>query len=111
MKEGDVVVAKLSQADEGAKKRPVVVLREMPPYRDLLVCGISTQLQHSVQDFDEVIAPVDSDFDGSGLLKRSLIRLGFLAVVSRRKIAGSIGSISPGRHERLLRRLAEHLRS
>jgi hypothetical protein len=39
----------------------------------------------------------------------TLIRLGFLAVLPRRNIIGSIGSISPERHRRLLRRLSEYL--
>jgi hypothetical protein len=37
-------------------------LRAMPPYRDLLLCAVSTQLHHYVSGFDEIIAPEDSDF-------------------------------------------------
>jgi mRNA interferase MazF len=44
MKEGDVVLATIPQADTRVKNRPAVILREMPPYGDLLVCGISTHL-------------------------------------------------------------------
>ena len=50
---------------------------EMPPYHDLLVCGVSTQLHHYVKDFDEIIAPSDADFSLSGLLSVSVISLGF----------------------------------
>ena len=39
MKEGDVVLAVVPQFDEQTKNRPVIVLREMPRFRDLLVCG------------------------------------------------------------------------
>ena len=42
MKEGDVVITPVSQADGELKDRPAIFLREMPPYRDLLVCGVST---------------------------------------------------------------------
>jgi mRNA interferase MazF len=73
MREGDVVIAAVPQIDEQVKKRPVLLLREMPPYRDLLVCGITTQLQHRVPDFDDVISPQDADFRSSGLVARSLI--------------------------------------
>jgi mRNA interferase MazF len=45
MKEGDVLLATLRQADGALKDRPVVLLRRMPPFQDLLVCGVSTQLQ------------------------------------------------------------------
>jgi mRNA interferase MazF len=46
MKEGDVVLKPIPQADGGIKNRPAIVLREMPVYRDMLVCGVSTQLHH-----------------------------------------------------------------
>jgi mRNA interferase MazF len=109
MKEGDVVLTPIPQADGVIKNRPVVVLREMPLYRDLLVCGISTQLRQQAKDFDEVISPADMDFKSSGLLAESLIRLGFLAVLPRKNIAGAIGAISKERHERLLLTLADYL--
>lgn len=109
MREGDVALAVLPQVDERAKSRPVVVLREMPRYGDVLVCGISTRLQERVPSFDELISPEDTDFESSGLLASSLIRLGFLSVIPRRRIAGSIGAISPERHQRLIRTLCEYL--
>ncbi len=109
MKEGDVVLAPVPQADGRIKNRPVIILREMLPYHDLLVCGVSTQLHHYVKDFDEIISPSDTDFRLSGLLSVSLIRLGFLALLPRKNIAGSIGAISSERHERLLRRLSDYL--
>jgi mRNA interferase MazF len=109
MKEGDVALAVLPQVDQRAKSRPVVVLREMPLRRDVLVCGISTQLRQEIDGFDEIISPADLDFKGSGLLSASLIRLGFLAVLPRQRIAGSIGSISHDRHQRLLKALAQYL--
>ena len=109
MTEGDVVLAPLPQADGLAKNRPVILLRELPPYRDLLVCGISTQLHQYVRDFDDLISPSDTDFAASGLLSASVIRLGFLAVLPRRLIMGSIGSISPERHQRLLQTLSDYL--
>jgi len=111
MKEGDVGLAALPQADEQKKKRPIVVLRELPFAGDFLVCGVSTQLQQQVPSFDDLISPNDPDFKSSGLLTRSLIRLGFLSVLNRKEMAGAIGSISPERHRRLLRNLSDYLRS
>lgn len=108
MKEGDVVLATLVQADGTLKRRPALVLREMPPYRDVLVCGISTQLHHLVPDFDEVIETMDDDFDQSSLLRASLIRLGYLAVLPRNAIPGVIGTISRTRLRRLLKRLSTY---
>ena len=56
MQEGDVVITPISQADGELKDRPALFLREMPPYRDLLVCGVSTQLHQCVEGFDDYLA-------------------------------------------------------
>jgi mRNA interferase MazF len=109
MRPGSVVVVPLPQANGAVKNRPSIILREMPPFRDWLICGVSTQLRQAAKDFDELISPEDADFVLSGLREKSLIRLGFLVVAPRNKIAGSIGSISAERHKRLLQRLSEYL--
>jgi mRNA interferase MazF len=109
MTEGDVVLTPVPQADGTIKNRPAIFLREMPPFKDLLVCGISTQLRQEVKGFDELISSNDADFASSGLIRESVIRLGFLAVVSQSRIAGKIGSISTERHNRLLERLSLYL--
>ena len=104
-----MVILPLPQADGSVKNRPAIILREMPPFRDVLICGVSTQLRQAVKDFDEVISESDADYGTSGLRQDSLIRLGFLAVVPRSKIAGAIGSISQERHRRLLQKLSAYL--
>lgn len=109
IKEGDVVLTPLPQADGQVKNRPAVVLRVMPPHGDLLVCGVSTQLRHEVAGFDEIISQEDPDFASSGLKAASLIRLGFLAVLPVNSFLGSIGAIERTRYRRLLKRLTEHL--
>lgn len=109
MQEGDVILTPLPQADGRIKNRPALVLRQMPPFGDFLVCGISTQLHQRVNNFDEIITSDDNDFALSGLLADSLIRLGFLAVLPSSQIAGSIGKISPERHRRLLQTLSNYL--
>ena len=105
----EIVLVPLPQADGRVKIRPSLILREMLPYGDLLVCGISTQLRHFVPGFDEIISPSDQDFESSGLVAESVIRLGYLAVLPRSAIPGSIGSISPDRHDRLLKALSTYL--
>ena len=109
MNQGDIVLTPVPQADGVIKNRPAIFLREMPPYRDLLVCGVSTQLHQEVKGFDEVIDLSDGDFETTGLRAASLIRLGFLAVLPRSTIIGSIGSISSERHKRLLTKLSNYL--
>ena len=109
MTEGDVVVLPMPLSDGSVRNRPAIVLRDIPAFRDVLICGVSTQLHQRVTDFDEVIAEPDPDFADSGLRADSLIRLGFLQAVPRRVIAGRIGVISPERHRRLLQTLSDYL--
>ncbi len=110
MKERDVVLMPIAQADGQKKPRPVLLLREMPKYGDFLVCGISSQLQQNILNFDELIQLKDADFSDSGLVKPSVIRLSFLAIVRRAEVMGQLGTISPDRHQRLLSNLANYLR-
>ena len=108
--EGDIALASLPQADGFIKPRPALLLRRMPPFGDWLVCGISTQLHQRVADLDEIIAPSDLDFSGSGLKAASVIRLGFLATLPPQRFQGVMGSVSPERHLRLLQRLSDFLK-
>ena len=109
MNEADIVLTPLPQADGKLKNRPALILREFPPFGDFLVCGISTQVQQAVLGFDEVVSQTASDFPASGLIADSVIRLGFLAVLPRSKVLGSIGTVSSTRHARLLNNLSRHL--
>lgn len=109
MTEGDVILTAVPQANGQVRNRPAVVLREMPPFGDVLVCGISTQLQQEVVGFDEVLSATDADFAASGVRTTSLIRLGFLSVLPVNRVIGTIGAISPARRQRLLQNLADHL--
>lgn len=109
MKEGDVILTPLPQADGATKNRPALLLRQLPPFGDYLACGISTQLHQAVPEFDDIISRGDADFTDSGLLARSVIRLGFLAVLPSQRIVGAIGQVASDRHARLLRTLSHHL--
>ena len=109
MNEGDIVLVPLPQADGKVKNRPALVLRQLPPFQDLLCCGISTQLRREVRGFDELIDIRDADFTASGLRTTSLVRLGFLAVLPLQSVVGTLGLVSPSRHRKLLQRLADYL--
>ena len=110
MNEGDIALTPLAQANGAIKNRPAVVLRKMPPFGDLLVCSISSQVRQTAVGFDDIVEPFHPDYASSGLKKSSVIRLGFLAVLPSSHFSGSIGVISPERHKRLLTRLSEYLR-
>ena len=111
MKEGDVVLTPLPQADGRIKPRPCVALRRMPGFGDWLVCGISTQLHQEVAGFDDPILISHPDYVHSGLKASSLIRLGFLAVLPQRQFLGVIGTLAPERHRLLLERLSTYLKN
>jgi mRNA interferase MazF len=105
MKEGDIVILVMPQADGIQKKRPVLILKTMPKFNDFLVCGISSQLHQFVKGFDEMIEP-----DSTNRLKQtSIIRLGFLVVEPQRNIQAKMGSISEALRVQLLNRLADYL--
>ncbi len=109
MKEGDVIIVPMPQADGMVKNRPAIILpRDAAVSRCACVWREHATAQ-AARDFDEVISPSDADFDASGLQAESLIRLGFLVVLPPARIAGSIGSISSERRKRLLQRLSEYL--
>jgi mRNA interferase MazF len=109
MKEGDVILVPLPQADGQRKPRPAIILKIIPPFGDFLVCGVSTQLRQQVSGLDELILRTDKDFAESGLQMDSLIRVGFLAIYTQQQVMGDIGAISSERHHRLLRQLSEFL--
>ncbi len=109
MKAGDIVLAPLPQAVGAPKLRPALVLCQMPPYADLLLCGISSQLDQAVPGFDEVIQSSDKDFPSSCLRVTSVIRLGFLATRPATQLGGILGQIDSQRLSRLRRNLAVHL--
>ena len=111
MREADVALTPMPQADGQTKARPVVLLKQMPPFGDWLVCGISSQLHQEAAGFDEIIKLADTDFRHSGLKAASLIRLGFLAVLPAERLLGVLGSISQERHERILQRLGAFLQN
>jgi len=109
MNEGDVILTPLPQADGKTKNRPAIVLREMPPFGDILVCGIITQLHQFTPGFDELIQQDHDDFAASGIIRTSVIRLGYLAVLPSKNVLGSIGAVSPERHRGLLQNLSSYL--
>jgi mRNA interferase MazF len=111
MTAGDAALTPLPQADGRTKPRAVSLLRQMPPFGDWLVCGVSAQLHQEVAGFDETVAPAHADFRQSGLKVPSLIRLGFLTVLPSDRLLGALGSISAERHDRLVQRLGAFLQS
>jgi len=113
MKPGDVVLIRLPQATGGPPKlRPALVLALLPgPFQNVLICGISTQLEDLEPDWDEFMGPQEADFGASGLRRPSAIRLSYLYAADARELSGAIGRVDPQRLKRLRARLAGLLAS
>ncbi len=107
--EGEIVVARLPQADGAIKLRPVVLPRELPWFGDFLVCGVSSQLRQAIQGFDIVLEAGSEDFAETGLRVASVIRLAFLAVVPVADMTRRLGRIPSSTLETPRTNLAEHL--
>jgi mRNA interferase MazF len=101
MELGDVIITSFAQADGIKKYRPAIIVAVFPPFNDLLVSGVSTQVHQYVEGFDELILVNDEDFSRSGLQADSLIRMGYLVTISPRSVHGVIGAISQSRLDRL----------
>ena len=112
MSPGDVVLIPLTQfAGATPKLRPALVLALLPgAYQNLLLCGISTQLQQMQANWDELVQKGDADFTASGLHHESVIRLSYLYAADASELAGTIGTIEPARLQRLRQRLSDHFR-
>jgi mRNA interferase MazF len=74
------------------KLRPALVIGELPgKYGDWMISMISSQLDQTVEGFDETVLPSDDDFESSGLKDASVIRVGRLAVVDQSVLIGTMG--------------------
>ena len=108
MKASDIALTILPQ-DDRRKRRPVLILAQMPGFGDFLVCAISTQLHQFTKGFDLILEKDDSSFDETGLLENSLIRLSNLAVIPRQDIVGVIGKLEKAKFNFLITNLTVHL--
>jgi mRNA interferase MazF len=109
MKDGDICIHKVAQPDGTFKIRPVLLLKQMPPFGDWIVCAVSTQLRQEVKGFDFIIDDTNPGFMLSGLKGSSLIRLGFINTVDKKTIPGVIGEVSATIVKMLQQRLADKL--
>lgn len=105
MREAQIVLVELPESTGATKRRPALVLRQMPGYGDYLVCGISSQLRQYIPGFDELLNP-----DHNNRLRvASVVRLGFLSTIAEAQILGAIGRVTPTLHATLLQRLATYV--
>lgn len=109
MKDGDISIHKVVQPDGSFKTRPVLLLKQMRPFGDWIVCAISTQLKQEVKDFDFIMEDKNASFKLTGLKSSSLVRLGFINTIDKKSIPGTIGQIPENIIKSLQQRLANQL--
>ena len=103
IKEGKIILFNFPQTDINAGKlRPALIIRSLPgSFDDWLICMITTQLNHKIVGFDEIIHSNDPGFIHSGLKGTSLIRVIWMAFVSQKNFSGVIGNIHRGSLDRI----------
>ena len=109
---GEIVLVPLPRlGGVGFKLRPAVVLAVLPgPFQRVLLCGLSTPgLNDLIPNWDELLDPVDADFEATGLRRRSAVRPSYLYAAQEAEIRGVVGIISNERLEAVRRRVAEVL--
>lgn len=111
MQEGDIVLINLPQSNGSRKIRPALILKTLPKYGDVLVCGISSNLKQEEKGIDSVLNADSDYFSATGLRQTSVIRLLFLVVQQSEEVMGNIGKIPRNMHVDLLQRLARFLTS
>ncbi|HRK31597.1 MAG TPA: type II toxin-antitoxin system PemK/MazF family toxin [Tepidisphaeraceae bacterium] len=113
MTAGDVVLIRLPQTGGGTSKlRPALILAQLPgPYQSLLICGISTQLQLLVPDWDEIFDSRQADFAATGLARTSAARLSYLYAADAGEVVGPPGRVAEPRLLAIRTRLANAIRS
>lgn len=94
--EGDIIVFPMPFSDgSGAKRRPALVLKELPYYggMDYLVCYITSKQvgdPHSL----EILA---SDIEGGALTLKSYIRPLYMFAPAEQTIVRKIGTLAPAK--------------
>lgn len=111
MEAGEIVRVDIPQADGKVKVRPALLLKQMRPFNDWLVCGISSSLGLEVKGFDLVVDETDRSFKSTGLKRSSLVRLGFLSTRPKEHITGVIGRLDKTSFRLLINRLSTYIKS
>ena len=67
---------------------------------------ISSRIYQAVPDFDEIIAPSDSDYATTGLKVRSVVRLARIGSIDPSVVNARLGNVSAKRSRQIKNRLA-----
>lgn len=96
MKAGDICKVGLIQPDGTVKDRPVVLIKEVPPFNDWIVAVVTSRIRNMEPSIDYLLKDTEPGFSNTGLRKTSLIRLGLINTINSGLIKGVIGELSYG---------------
>jgi mRNA-degrading endonuclease toxin of MazEF toxin-antitoxin module len=95
-KKGDIVVVKfpfaLRDGNEIQKGRPALVISDdkvKKRYNDVILAAITSQIPDDIMELEIVVDPAK----GTGLLKKSLVRLDFIMTIPENLISRKIGQL------------------
>jgi mRNA interferase MazF len=110
--EGDILLFRFPQSDlRAGKLRPAFLIKRIDgDFNDWLVCMISTQTRHQIQELEVVLTEAMADFSKTGLKKESLVRTSRLAVVESSVFSGKVGTLPTKPFEDVRTRLADWVR-
>ena len=111
MEKGSVVLIGFPQSDGSFKSRPAVLLKEVLPYNDWLLCIVSTKIHNQIEGLDILLDKSHPDFSDSHLKTASLIRVGILYTIPINFIEGKIGSISNKTYTAIINNLIAYIKS
>jgi len=109
MEEGEIVLVIFPQ-DRKHKPRPALILREFPPYGDILICGITSQTIQFIPNFDVLLERNDPAFRETGLKAASVFRLNMLTMITKGEVRGRIGKLHQVYFQQLKDNLALYIR-
>ncbi len=105
IQEMQIWIAIIQQSNGERKRRPVVILKQMPN-NDYLVSAISSQTRQEIQGFDVFLQPTSLN----GLNTNSIVRLSLVSTLAENELFGMIGTITSEQHTILLERISTYLR-
>lgn len=106
---GSVVLTSVLQSDGKIKSRPAVVLKEIAPFGDWLICPVSSQLRQFLPGVDLLIDELHPDYSNMRLVMPSIIRVCKLQATPAFMIKAEIGKISTATYDLLIKQLKDWL--
>lgn len=110
MEAGSVVRIALLQSNGELKSRPALLLKNVEPFNDWLLCSISSKLHNAVKGLDLILDEEHEDYKQSGLKYPGVVRVAHVFTMSEETIEGTIGKLIKPTLKRLKNNLGEYIK-